>query len=74
MALMQHFGWSQGWRLFVAVGFLGGFTTYSAFAFETLALVREGEILRAATYVIITLVGALIAVWLGFEFAKLVQR
>jgi CrcB protein len=31
------------WRLLLVVGFLGGYTTFSSYAFETLALVREGE-------------------------------
>jgi CrcB protein len=38
----------HGLRLFLVVGVLGGFTTFSAFGFETFALFRDGEALRAA--------------------------
>jgi CrcB protein len=39
-------------RLFVMVGLCGGFTTFSAFSLQTFELLRSGESLRAATYVV----------------------
>ena len=38
------------WRLFLCVGLLGGFTTFSSFGYETLMLLAEGNILAAAGY------------------------
>ena len=37
-------------RLALTVGFLGGFTTYSAFAFEVVTLVRDGQMTTVAVY------------------------
>ena len=39
------------WRLFLCVGFLGGFTTFSSFGYETLMLLAEGRLLAVLTYV-----------------------
>ena len=39
------------WRLFLCVGFLGGFTTFSSFAYEGLMLLNEGRLLAVLTYV-----------------------
>jgi len=42
---------SQEWRLFLATGILGGFTTFSAFSVETLTLFREGYVGYALAYI-----------------------
>ena len=42
---------SAAWRLFLCVGFLGGFTTFSSFGYEALILLTEGRMLAALTYV-----------------------
>ena len=39
------------WRLFLCVGFLGGFTTFSSFGYETLMLLAEGRLLAVLAYV-----------------------
>ena len=57
-------------RILLTVGFCGGFTTMSAFSYETLALFRyEGAALAFAN-VGLTLVACLIAVWLGHLLAR----
>jgi fluoride exporter len=53
------------WRLLLVVGFLGGYTTFSAYTFETLALLAEGEWLRALGYVLGSNGLGLLAVYLG---------
>ena len=52
-------------RVFWMTGVLGGFTTYSAFALETVALGSEGEWSRAVLYVMITVVVCLFAAVAG---------
>ena len=67
--LAARFGLSNPehpWRAFVLVGVLGGFTTFSAFGLESLALVQQGRILLATMYVLASVLGGLLAVWLGF--------
>ena len=39
------------WRLFLCVGFLGGFTTFSSFGYEALMLLTEGRLFAALVYV-----------------------
>jgi CrcB protein len=53
-------------RAFLLVGVLGGFTTYSALMVDALLLGRGARPLLAAAYLSLTLVGGLLAVWLGW--------
>lgn len=54
-------------RLFVAVGFLGGFTTFSSFSAETLALIQNGQIFAATANIIVSVAAGLPACALGFK-------
>lgn len=56
-------------RLFTLVGLLGGFTTFSTFGYETFALARDAEWLRAFANVSAQLVLGLACVWLGYAVA-----
>jgi CrcB protein len=58
-------------RLFVATGFLGAYTTFSTFAYETASYVRAGELLRALAYVGASLVCGLAAVVAGITAARI---
>jgi len=50
-------------RLFLFTGFLGGFTTFSAFGVETIGLVERGEWAVAALYVALSVLCGLAALW-----------
>jgi fluoride exporter len=52
-------------RPFLAVGVLGGYTTFSAFAVEVVALVEAGDVLTAAGYGVVSVLGGVAAVALG---------
>ena len=56
----------EGLRLALVVGVLGGFTTFSTFAFETVALFRDGRAQEAMANVVLSNVGGLVACWVGF--------
>jgi len=57
-------------RLLLITGFLGAFTTFSAFSLETLLLYQQGEIVRAILNVTLNLVLCLVAVSGGFILAR----
>jgi fluoride exporter len=61
-------------RLFVFVGILGGFTTFSTFSNETMNFLREGENLRALVNVTAQLILGLGAVWLGRSLVTAIWR
>ena len=52
-------------RLLLMIGMLGGFTTFSAFGYETLALIRDAEVFRATGNVFLQVFFGLVAVWMG---------
>jgi CrcB protein len=62
--------WSPTLRSAIAIGFLGGLTTYSSFNCETTRLLDEGSRGVAALNVAATLIGAFVAGWLGMVCAR----
>ena len=65
---------TQEQRLFLITGFLGGFTTFSAFGFESYFLVRVGETALAAANVCGEVALGLAGVWAGHQLAALLPR
>lgn len=63
--LSARAGGAETARLFWMTGVLGGFTTYSAFALETVTLAGAGEAMRAAAYVVVTVLVCLVAAFAG---------
>jgi CrcB protein len=53
-------------RQFIMIGFCGGYTTFSSFSLQTLALLHDGQWWRAAANAIASFGFCLLAVWLGY--------
>ncbi|MBI5708628.1 MAG: fluoride efflux transporter CrcB [Armatimonadetes bacterium] len=70
MGLALEQNWALGWRLFLVVGVLGGYTTFSAFAYETVQLLSEGNLASAFGHMAGSLVSTVLAAWLGLALAR----
>jgi CrcB protein len=60
----------EGWRVALGVGFLGAFTTFSTFGYETLSYAEQGAWSLALANVVANLVLGLAAIWLGAALAR----
>jgi len=61
---------SPDWRVAIAVGFFGGYTTFSSFGWETAKMLEDGEWLRATTYVATSVVAGLLLTVAGIRLAN----
>ena len=60
-------------RQVVAIGVLGGFTTYSSFSLQTINLLAEGEVLYGMANLVLTLLLCLFGTWSGLALAGVMQ-
>ncbi len=68
--LVEKFNLSADWHLAILVGVLGSFTTFSTFSIETLVLFEQGDLLKAMTNILVSVVLCITAVWAGAYLAK----
>jgi len=68
----RHDLFSPTMRLFLFTGILGGFTTFSAFAYEGIFLVRRGLLGTGSIYASLSVFGGFTAVWFGMKLIDLV--
>jgi len=61
---------TSDWKLFLATGICGGFTTFSAFSNESLDLLKQGNTLGMLTYIGVSIFFGLIATYLGYWIVK----
>jgi CrcB protein len=72
LSLSERGGFNADWRMFLATGICGGFTTFSAFSNETLALMRDGQWIYAGAYIAISIITGLAATFTGYSLLKLI--
>ena len=57
----------NNWKLFLAVGICGGFTTFSSFSAENMELLQTGKTITALIYIAASVVLGIVAAWLGYK-------
>lgn len=62
---------NPAWRFLVPVGFIGAYSTFSTYEWETLSTIRSGAFLLAALYSVSSLILGLAAVWGGSLIAEI---
>ena len=70
--LTERYNWfTSDWRLFLATGFCGGYTTFSSFAIENVQLIQQANYFTFALYSITSFTLGLVAVYIGFTLGKI---
>ena len=70
MVVFLRSNWDANWRLFFAVGLLGGYTTFSSFSWEALGLLQSGSYALASAYAALSVGLGLGACYLGMVLAR----
>ncbi|MGH9690075.1 MAG: fluoride efflux transporter CrcB [Candidatus Acidiferrales bacterium] len=70
--LAEKAHWSANWRYLIPIGFIGAYTTFSTFEYETLRTIQDGEFLIAGLNVGLSVVIGFISVWFGVVTGRLV--
>ena len=71
--LGKRAGLSPAWRFFISVGFVGAYSTFSTYEWETLSTLRAGAFALASLYAIGSLILGLAAVWCGALLAEAIS-
>jgi len=72
--LAERLAWNDAWRLVIAVGFLGAFTTFSTFEYETFHLVTAGSLARAGANILLSVAVGFAAVAGGVLIARAILK
>ncbi len=65
---------SEYYRVFLFVGLLGGFTTFSSYALDILSMSQQGEYLNAILYFLLTNILGIIAALIGMSFVNIIAK
>jgi len=68
--IVRKFDGSPALRLFLMTGIIGGFTTFSTFALDTVVLMEKGQLGTAIVYVLVSVIVSLCAVFAGLSLIR----
>lgn len=71
--LTENAQWNPNWRYLIPIGFVGAYTTFSTFEFETLRSIQDGQWAVALVNVLLSVVLGFLGVWLGVVTGRTVS-
>jgi len=63
-------GLAEPWRLFLGIGVLGGFTTFSSFSLDVVTMIERGAVAPALGYVLVSVIGSVTALFAGLAATR----
>jgi CrcB protein len=64
---------NPAWRFLIPIGFVGAYSTFSSYEWETVSILRNGEFSMTALYVFGSLFLGLVAIWFGILLAEIIS-
>jgi len=71
--LGKRAGLSPAWRFLIPIGFIGAYSTFSTYEWETLSTLRAGAFAMAGLYAVGSLILGLVATWIGAVLAEAIS-
>lgn len=71
--LTRRTDWNPAWRFLIPIGFIGSYSTFSTFEWETLSTLRTGAFFEASLYVVGSIFLGLAALWCGSLIAEIIS-
>jgi fluoride exporter len=69
--LAEKTDWNPNLRFLIPIGFIGGYSTFSTFEYETFRVIQDGQLLTGVLNVVLSVVVGFLAVWLGVIAGRL---
>ena len=73
IAFLERTAVSPNWRYLIPIGFIGAYTTFSTFEFETFRIVQDGDLWAAALNIVGSVVLGFLAVWSGLVAGRAIS-